>query len=312
MEFGLLLPAGQAQLAAGGSVRGLVDTAVAAERRGFDSVWVGDSLARARVEPLTLLAAVAQATERVTIGTAALIPAFRHPVVSAITAASLDQLSGGRLVLGVGGGFPGLSEPEFDLVGVRFKTRFSHLDDVVALWRGLWTGSPDSFHGKVLHYEWLPQVPRPHRDGGPPIWLAGATPAALRRAGRAYDGWLPYPPDPETYARGLRTIRGVAAEHRRNPDSITAALFATVFVAEDPEQGRRALDRYCQATYRMPLETVGQIQVMLTGPASQIAAGLAHYAGARHILLRVAAIEPDVLAGQLEMLPLERLRRALP
>lgn len=125
--------------------------------------------------------------------------------------------------------------------------------------------------------------------GGPPVWLAGA---ALRRTGRAYDGWLPYPPDPKTYVQGPRTIRGIAAEHGRNPDSITPALFATIFVDDDPERGRRALDRYCQVTYRMPLETVGAIQMMLTGPAPCIAAELARYAGARHILLRCSAQAP--------------------
>jgi alkanesulfonate monooxygenase SsuD/methylene tetrahydromethanopterin reductase-like flavin-dependent oxidoreductase (luciferase family) len=75
VEYGLLLPTGDVQLRAGGSVPGLVDTAVRAERLGFDSVWVGDSLSRARVEPLTLLAATAVATERVMLGTAVLIPA---------------------------------------------------------------------------------------------------------------------------------------------------------------------------------------------------------------------------------------------
>jgi alkanesulfonate monooxygenase SsuD/methylene tetrahydromethanopterin reductase-like flavin-dependent oxidoreductase (luciferase family) len=79
-----------------------------------------------------------------------LIPAYRHPVQAALSIASLDLLCAGRLVIGVGAGFPGLSEHEFDLVGVRFKTRFSHLDDVVTLWRQLWGGNPESFSGRVL------------------------------------------------------------------------------------------------------------------------------------------------------------------
>lgn len=295
MKFGLLLPTNQAQLSAGASGRDLVATAVAAERLGFDSVWVGDSLSRARVEPLTLLAAVGQATERVTLGTAALIPAYRHPAQAALTIASLDMMSGGRVVLGVGAGFPGRSEHEFELVGVRFKTRFSHLDDTVELWRQLWTGRPESFHGRVLHYDWLPEVPRPARAGGPPIWLAGITPAALRRTGRLYDGWLPYPPDPADYADGLATIRSAAGER-----PVTPALFATLFLDHDAERGRRALEDYCQATYGSPLDWVGRIQVMMTGP--DVVAQLRRYqdAGARHVLIRIAAIEPARLAEQLE------------
>lgn len=294
MDYGLLLPAGQAQLDAGGSARSLVQTAVEAEHLGFRSVWVGDSLSRARIEPLTLLAAAAQATERVTLGTAALIPAYRHPVQLAVTLSSLDLLASGRLILGVGAGFPGFSEREFDLVGVRFKTRFSHLDDMVTLWRQLWTCRPESFHGRVLRYDWLPRVPRPAQEGGPPIWLAGITPAALARTARLYDRWLPYPPSVEDYASALATIR----ETETRP--VTPALFATVNVDDDVERGRRALDEYCQATYRMPLETIGKIQVMMTGP--DLAAQIQRFAGAgaQHILLRIAAVRPDDYARQLE------------
>ncbi|MFI5608715.1 LLM class flavin-dependent oxidoreductase [Amycolatopsis sp. NPDC051903] len=288
MKFGLLVPAGLAQLR---DVSALVDLAREAERLGFDSVWAGDSLVRARVEPLTLLTAVAQATERVTVGTAVLLPAFRHPVQAALTLTSLDLISGGRLVVGVGAGFPGFSEPEFNLVGVRFKTRFSHLDDVVRLWRELWTGSPRSFHGKVLHYDWLPDVPRPAREGGPPIWLAGATPSALRRAGELYDGWLPYPPDPADYARGLAAIRPVR--------EFTPALFATVYVDDDADRGRAVLEDYAQGTYQRPLSVIGGIQTMLTGPAPVVAAGLRAYADADHVLIRIGAIDPSAVAEQL-------------
>jgi len=304
MKFGLLLPAGQAQLRAGGSARGLVDIAVRAERLGFDSVWTGDSLVRARIEPLTLLAAVAQATEHVTVGTAVLMP-YRHPAQAALTISSLDQLSGGRLVLGVGAGFPGFSEQELDLAGVPFKRRFSYLDDTVRLWRELWTGKPKSFHGKVLHYDWLPDVPPPTRPGGPPIWLGGITPAALERTGRLYDGWLPYPPDPADYASGLRRIREVAGDRE-----VTPALFATVRVDDDAERGARALDQYCQANYNMPLDVVGKIQTMMTGP--DVLDQFARYAGVRHFLIRIAAVEPDdfdaQLAGAAELLVTLRRR----
>jgi alkanesulfonate monooxygenase SsuD/methylene tetrahydromethanopterin reductase-like flavin-dependent oxidoreductase (luciferase family) len=306
MEFGLLLPAGQAQLQAGGSARALVETAVRAERDGFDGVWVGDSLVRARVEPLTLLAAITQATERITVGTALLIPAYRHPAHTAVTLSSLDLLSEGRLVVGVGAGFPGFSEQEFDLVGVRFKTRFSQLDDTVGLWRQLWTGAPKSFHGKVLHYDWLPEVPRPARAGGPPIWLGGATPAALERTGRLYDGWLPYPPDEADYAKGLAKIQ-------EGGRSVTPALFATVYLDDDTERGERALDAYCRATYRQPLDVIGKIQVMLTGLEVRNRLRAFAAAGARNILVRIAAVEPDVFVTQLDKVSafLSDLRRTL-
>ena len=302
IRYGLLLPAGQAQLAAGGSARALLDLVVSAEQRGFDSAWVGDSLLRARVEPLTLLTAAATATERITLGTAALIPAYRNPVHTALVLTSLDLLSQGRIALGVGAGFPGISEPEFALSGVDFRTRFSHLDDTVRLWRQLWSGDSNPFHGKVLHYDWLPEVPRPHRPGGPPIWLAGATPAALKRTGRLYDGWLPYPPDPADYASGMTTIHSTATAEGRDENSITPALFATVYIDDDSTRGRAALDAYCRTTYRMPVDQVEKIQVLMTGSANDIAAQLNRYitAGAHHVLIRIAAITPDSFTTQFD------------
>ncbi|WP_027928466.1 LLM class flavin-dependent oxidoreductase [Amycolatopsis benzoatilytica] len=298
MKFGLLLPAGQAQLEAGGTPRALVELAREAERLGFASIWAGDSLARARVEPLTLLTAIAQATERITVGTAVLMPAHRNPVQTAMTLASLDLLSEGRLVVGVGAGFPGFSEQEFALSGVAFRTRFSHLDDVVALWRELWAATPKAFHGKVLHYDWLPEGVRPARPGGPPIWLGGATPAALRRTADRYDGWLPYPPDPADYASGLATIR--AATNR----AVTPALFLTVYVDSDPRRGERVLEDYAQGNYGRPLTEMSGIQATVTGSVPEVVAAVRRYAeaGAEHVMLRVGSLEPGGVERQLPLL----------
>ncbi|RDI64112.1 LLM class flavin-dependent oxidoreductase [Nocardia pseudobrasiliensis] len=302
IRYGLLLPSGQTQVEAAGSARGLVDLVVEVERRGFDSAWVGDSLLRTRIEPLTLLASAASVTERITLGTAVLLPAYRNPVQAALTIASLDALSRGRLILGVGGGFPGISEPEFETSGVAFKTRFSHMDDAVRLWRRLWSGNTEPFEGRILRYGWLPESPRPHRPGGPPIWLGGITPAALRRTGRLYDGWLPYPPLLSDYSDGLAAIRAESAAAGRPDDAVTPALFATVCLDEDPVRGRERLRHYAETTYGLPLETVEQIQVLITGSAEQVAAQLRRYtdAGARHILLRIAAIEERTFIEQLD------------
>lgn len=297
MELGLLLPSGQAQLQAGSSARSIVDVAVAAERHGFDSVWVGDSLSRPRLEPLTVLAAIATATERVRLGTAVLMPAYRHPVHAAASIASLDLLSEGRLIVGVGAGFPGFSERELEMVGVPFRTRFTRLDETVQLWRELWNGQPTSFHGKELHYDWLPEVPAPAQAGGPPIWLGGITPRALARTARLYDGWLPYPPDVADYAGGLATITA-AADGR----PITPALFATVVIDDDAERADATVDEYCRATYGMGRDLVGQIQAIFAGDAATVIDGIAAYAaaGASHVLLRIGAIDTADFATQFE------------
>lgn len=305
IKYGVLLPTSGVQLVSPTAARTLVDLAVEVERLGFDSVWAGDSLSRGRIEPLALLSSVAAVTERVILGTAALMPAFRHPVPAAQALSSLDLLSGGRLVLGVGGGYPGFSEHELGLVGVDPRTRFTWLDDVVELWRRLWSPEPpDTFHGRVLHHDWLPAIPPPPRPGGPPIWLAGASKPALIRAGRHYDGWLPYPPDVADYRTGLEQIRATASETGRDPESITPSLFATVFVDEDAQRAWREMAEYAESNYRLPVETVADIQVLITGPADAVAERLNTYvdAGARHIALRIGTLHQPTWTEQLSRL----------
>ncbi|GAB3416914.1 LLM class flavin-dependent oxidoreductase [Flindersiella endophytica] len=300
VDFGVLLPAREAALGGGWRTRDLIDVARLAERLGFASVWSGDSIARSRVAPLPLLGAVAAVTERVRLGTAALVPAYHHPVPMAQALSSLDLLSDGRLVVGVGAGFPGRSEREFDLVGVPFARRNARLDDIVALWRQLWT-DPDAttFHGKVLHYEDLLGVTPPAQPQGPPIWLAADTPRARERAGRLYDGWLPYPPDPADYATGLADVRQAASER-----SVTPGLYLTALLTPSVEEGRAALSTYCQAYYGAPLEYVETVQALVAGPAEHIAAQVTRYAtaGARHVILRVGSLDRRIQLAQLEAL----------
>jgi alkanesulfonate monooxygenase SsuD/methylene tetrahydromethanopterin reductase-like flavin-dependent oxidoreductase (luciferase family) len=107
IRFGVLVPTGRAQWGEGTDPRELIDFAVRAEGLGYDSLWVNDSLLSPRIEALTMLAAIASVTERATLGTATLIPVLRRPVPAGQALASVDALSGGRLIVAVGAGFPG-------------------------------------------------------------------------------------------------------------------------------------------------------------------------------------------------------------
>lgn len=292
-KFGLVVPTYQPILDAGRTAPELVGVAVEAERLGLDSVWVGDTLARAPLDAFTVLAAFAARTSRVTIGTSALLPALRDPVLSANQLLSLDLLSGGRLTVAVGAGFAGRSEPEFAFVGVPWARRRARLDDIVGLWRAAWSGA-ESFHGEVLHYDSLPSFPAPSRPGGPPVWLAAYTPGALGRVGRLYDGWLPYPPDPADYVSGLSRIRPSRP--------MTPALFATVLVEDDASRGRALLEEYCLTNYGRPADFVQGIQMQVTGSAAEVAAQLRRYEGAEHVLLRIASTDPKVFDEQLPRL----------
>jgi alkanesulfonate monooxygenase SsuD/methylene tetrahydromethanopterin reductase-like flavin-dependent oxidoreductase (luciferase family) len=301
-EFGLVLPTGQTRWD-GVDARRLLRLAARAEELGFASLWAGDTLLRPVVEPLTTLAAVAAVTERVRLGPAALLPAFRRPVQAAQAIASLDQLSGGRVTLTVGAGLPRRSEPEYALSEVPWPGRYARLDETVALWRRMWTDEGrTSFHGKAWSFDDIPPCTPPAQPGGPPIWLGGASPAALVRTGRYYDGWLPYPPDPDVYTSGVAEIQRVAASAGRPP--LTTALYVTILVTPDPVAGRAAFAEYTQLTYRMPVEVVETIQLLIAGPLETVHRRLEPYvrAGASHIVVRSGAIGLDAQFAQLELL----------
>jgi alkanesulfonate monooxygenase SsuD/methylene tetrahydromethanopterin reductase-like flavin-dependent oxidoreductase (luciferase family) len=290
---------------AGADLRRLLDFARAAEDLGFDSLWANDSLVRPRIEALTFLSAAAAVTDRITLGTAALQPVLRRPVQTAQVLASIDRLSGGRLAVAVGGGFPGLSQVEYAASEVPWPRRFARLDDTVALWRQLWnTKEPSSFHGAVLHLDDIPAGITPFNASGPPVWLAADTPGARARAGRMYDGWLPYPPTPQAYRAGLAEVRAAACGADRPADAVTPALFVTVLVTDDADGGRAALDHFATNTYGFGIDAVEQIQTFAAGTPDEVAARLASFldAGARHLVCRVGVLGPDGFVEQLDRL----------
>ena len=302
MDIGVLLPTGTAQWAKDDDPRELIALARTAEHLGFTSLFVNDSLISPRIEALTMLAALAPTTSTATLGTGALLPFLRRPIQAAQSLASIDLLSGGRLTLAVGAGYPGrFGRPFYDLSEVPWARRFARLDETVELWRALWQGA-DSFHGEFHHFTDIPPALRPHRPTGPPIWLGGATPAALARTGRLYDGWLPYPPDPADYTTGLHDIHQAAATAGRTPDAITPALFVTVRIDKDVQHARKAMDDYARATYGMPLSELEKIQAVVAGTAEQVTERLSRYvtAGARHLVTRPAALNLHTQREQME------------
>ncbi|MFI6962118.1 LLM class flavin-dependent oxidoreductase [Streptomyces sp. NPDC050255] len=263
----------------------LIRQARLAERLGFDSVWAGDSpVTRPRADPLMVLAAVAAATERITLGTAVLLAGLRHPILLAHQLATLDRISEGRLIAGMGAGFPHANTAaQFAAVGIDFERRVSRLTESVEAMRRLWTSEPASFEGRHFDFHDVTLAPGPARPGGPPVWLAGSGEKALRRVARQADGWLPYPPSWRTYAEEWTIVQ-------RAPRPVTPALYATVCVDEDAERARRRLRTSIERYYNAPLEYVESVQAMFAGPAREAAAWLRAYeaAGARHLVIRLA------------------------
>ncbi len=141
------------------------------------------------LEPLTALAAIAGATERVRLATGILIAPLRPAIVLAKTAATLDVLSQGRLELGVGVGW---QREEFDAAGLDFDARSQRLDDTLAACRVLWRDAPASFHSETVSFEKIWCEPRPVQAGGVPVWFSGTLHRRnLGRIVRWGDGWIP-------------------------------------------------------------------------------------------------------------------------
>jgi alkanesulfonate monooxygenase SsuD/methylene tetrahydromethanopterin reductase-like flavin-dependent oxidoreductase (luciferase family) len=281
-ETGLLLPSREALLWAGSDLAAVVESARLAEAAGYDSVWVGDSLlARPRGEPVALLAAVAGATTHVRLGTAVLLPLLRHPVSLAHGLATLDRISGGRLVAGIGPGaeLPG-THAELAALGVPSDRRVGDMLSAIERCRRLWRNEEPG----------LELQPSPFRPGGPPIWLGGSGPRMLRLAGATFDGWLPFSPTPADYAAGLRVVQESAERAGREPDSVALAAYLTVAVADAAQEAARELDTYMRAYYGAPAEVMARAQACHAGTLESASEWFMAYrdAGARHLVVRLA------------------------
>ncbi|MET9106169.1 LLM class flavin-dependent oxidoreductase [Streptomyces zhihengii] len=302
LRIGILLPTREQAINGSYAAAPLLDFARRAESLGFDSLWAGDSLtARPRLDPLVVLSAAAAATERITVGTAALTPALRHPLIGANMVASLGHVARDRLVLGLGSGFPmPETEEEFASVGASFTGRVGRLDEIADLWRTAWSagepGRPTGFQGKYWQADRLDRLPSPATPGGPPLWLAGSdTPKVLARAATRYDGWLPFLPDADAYGRATRRIAELAAEAGRGPGAVTPALYATITVDSDAGAAKAELEHYIRHYYGRSLDQMSAIQAYGWGSAEQCAEWLGGYvrAGARHLVLRIGSLEPE-------------------
>ena len=281
LQIGLLLPSREALLWAESDLSVVIDAARDAEKAGFDSLWVGDSLlARPRGEPLTMLAGVAGATTRVQLGTAVLLPLLRHPLTLAHQLATLDRISRGRLIVGVGPGadLPG-THAELAAVGVPSDRRVNAMLSAIERCRRLWRNEEA---GMELD-------PRPLRPGGPPIWLGGGGPRMLRLAGTVFDGWLPLSPTPDDFASGLRSVREAAEKAGRDPDSVAIGAYLTIAVADDRGEAAKLMDAYIRAYYGVPAEVMARTMAVHAGTLESAAEWIDAYAGAgaRHIVVRL-------------------------
>ena len=291
VEFGVLIPTRESVMSGRMETAPLLTMAERAEAAGFDSVWIGDSLiARPRHEPLTLMAAIAARTRRVRIGTGVLLPALRNPVVLAHVVGTLDRVAEGRIILGVGiaGDMPAIRK-EFAAAGVPWDRRVGRFLEILAICQALWTRDGVSFSGKHFTLDNVTMEPKPHRPGGPPIWIGGSGPTALREAAR-FDAWFPTGPSVEFFAEHFPKIQAAARAAGRKPDAVTGAAYVTLAFDPNPAAAEQRLHSFLETYYSSPARTVMARQATYAGPIEGGAEWLQRWidAGARHISLRFA------------------------
>ena len=255
VEFGVLLPTRESVMSGRPETAPMLTMAERAEKAGFDSVWIGDSLiARPRHEPLTLLAAVAARTRRVRLGTAVLLPALCSPVVLAHVVGTLDRVAEGRVILGMGiaADTPPIRS-EFAAAGVPFERRVGRFLETLEICRALWTRDHVSFSGKHFTLDDVTMEPKPHRPGGPPIWIGGSGPTALREAAR-FDAWFPTGPSVEFFAEHFPGVQAAARAAGRAPDDVIGAAYITLALDPNTAAAEQRMDSFLETYYAAPGE----------------------------------------------------------
>jgi probable F420-dependent oxidoreductase len=301
MDFGVFLP-----VSGGASTRaGLTHAAQTAERLGFTTVWAADRIIipwkietdyayswsgsfivppeKPFLESMTALAFLAGATEHVRLGVSVLVTTYRDPVHWAKVAATIDWLSEGRFILGVGIGW---MEEEFVALGRGhlFRERAKLADEQLRVARNLFTEEHCSFAGEHYRYDDIAFYPKAY-DAPIPIWCGGESAGAQRRAGVHADAWFPYFPrvTPEELARRYERVRAAASEAGRDPATVKLHCCLSVEVTHDP---------------------VEQEPDILRGTPDQIADALERFAevGVEHVALQFLVGRYPERVAQMERL----------
>lgn len=247
---GVLLPNFDA-LRTGGPPQ-IVQAARVAEDLGFDVAWIGDHLAcpAPGLDAPTCLAAAAAVTDEIALGFSVMLLGLRQPAWAAKQLVTIDALSGGRLMLGVGvgGEFP----DEFEAAGVPVGHRGARLDETLTVLGDLLTGRPVRHSGAVLELD-VPAL-EPAMAAPPPIYVGGRGDAALRRAARFGDMWLPMWLSPERVAERSARLAELAAERGRPCPG--TALLVGVRIEDDRAAARAEAEAHVRGQYRLGLEAI--------------------------------------------------------
>ena len=257
----------------------IVELATALEERGFESLFVpehthiptsrkspfpgGGELPKRYShthDPFVCLSFAAAATKKLRLGTGICLIPERDPIVTAKAVASLDQLSGGRVEFGIGGGW---NVEEMENHGAHYKTRFKLMRERVLAMKALWTEDAAEYHGEMVSFDPVWSYPKPKQKPHPPILLGGETDYTLRRVVEYCDGWFPRPGRGFDIVQQLRRLRNMAESMGRDPKTLSVSVFrAPVEKAALDEYRAAAVDR---AVLEIPDKSRDEILRVLDG-----------------------------------------------
>jgi len=224
----------------------VVNFAKKCEAMGCQSMWSIDRVAYDNLEPLTVLAAAAGATQKIRLGTSVLLGNLRHASHVAKIVSTLDFISNGRITLGLGFGS---RENDYKAVEIPFEHRGSRAVEQVQLMKRLWTEDKVTFKGKFYNVENLSVGPKPIQKPHPPIWTGGSAEVALKRAGSWADGFIcgssAIPDFPSTWEK----IAGYARAAGRDPNKISKAGLTFMAIHDDQSKAVRAVEDYVMRYY---------------------------------------------------------------
>jgi probable F420-dependent oxidoreductase len=274
---------------------------------GYDSLWTGDhvSFHGPIYESLTLLSSYIGITRRARLGVGVYLLALRHPTIAAKITSTLDALSGGRLIFGVGVG--GENPKEFEASGSPHNERGARVSEGIDVIRTLWRDSPANFKGRFTQFEGVSIDPKPTQKPAPPIWVGGRSDAALARAGRQGDGWISYVVQPERYKQSLAKIETAAAAAGRSLDGFVKAHLTFITVGRDYESAERVWVDRLSKRYAQDFGPLAR-KYGIIGTAAQCAEQLQGYieAGCTYFVLDAICDVADE-ARQLETFAAELL-----
>ncbi len=281
-----------------------------AEDLGFDRVAIGEHVMdgkppRPTMMGIPAMAAAAGATSRIRVLTGIVIAPLYHPVMLAKLVATLDQISGGRLDFGIGVSGQRDTVVEFEALEIPVNTRGRRTDEMLDVMKQLWTGESVSHHGRFFNFDDITLLPKPMQEPYPPIWVAGRSDAAVRRAAIDGDGWYPYLFTVNRIRRSNQNVRELAKQSGRDLSNYNWGLNQPTAIDADPDRALATAVSHIGQRYVTPERSAEDIAraLCITGNAEDCVGAIQERidAGVREFILGFLAGDPEDYFRQMEL-----------